>query len=725
MKILVSWLRDFVDVTASPEEIAKTMSVRGFAVEGLEHIDWNSSEGRIAKADAVIDFEVTGNRPDCMCVMGMAREIAAAFSLPMRRPVARGKSGDEEDGSSLRLVSLKAADKSDIDVVIENADLCPRYAGAVADVTVGPSPAWMQARLQAAGVRPISNIVDVTNYVLLEMGQPMHAFDLSKLGGAQIRVRTARAGESIKTLDGQTRELAEDMLVIADAERPVAIAGVMGGADSEVADGTTVIVFESAYFNPLSVRRTSRKLGLKTEASTRFERGSDPRLPVTAMERACALLETIGAGRARGTVVDRYPVRVELRSLRLRREKINGLLGGAVPDADVKRILESLGFTLRDPSTQPATASLGANPSTQPGASASPVASAAWDVNVPTRRVDVTREVDLIEEVARHYGFDRLPSTFPALTEAPPPIDPRIGRARHLRSVMTAAGFSEAMTFGFVASAAAAPFAPEGDLVPIANPLSENFAVLRPSALPSLVDAVAHNRRREQRDVRLFEVGARFSRTAGERRSLACAWTGAAQDEHWSGGARDVDFFDMKGVVERIGNALRLEVMTEAHREPWLVAGRSAAVVAGGARVGVMGQLAPAIAEAHGLPSNDAVYVAEIDLDAAEAAAPKDEARVEPLPRYPSVTRDISILVDETLAADSVRTTIREAAPATLVQIREFDRYQGKGVPEGKVSLSLRLTFRASDRTLTDVETQTAMDAILAALKERHAAVQR
>jgi phenylalanyl-tRNA synthetase beta chain len=701
VKILVSWLRDFVDVTASPEEIAKTMSVRGFAVEGLEHIDWDSSEGRIAKADAVIDFEVTGNRPDCMCVMGMAREIATAFNLPMRRPVARGKSGDDEDGSSLRLVSLKAADKSDIDVVIENADLCPRYAGAVADVTVGPSPAWMQARLQAAGVRPISNIVDVTNYVLLEMGQPMHAFDFTRLGGAQIVVRTARSGESLTTLDGQTRELADDMLVIADAERPVALAGVMGGADSEVADGTTVIVFESAYFNPLSVRRTSRKLGLKTEASMRFERGLDPRLPVTAMERACALIETIGAGRARGTIADRYPTRIEPRTIRLRRAKISGLLGAEVPDADVKRILESLGFTLRE----------GTN--------------GGWDVNVPTRRVDVTREVDLIEEIARQYGFDKLPSTFPALTGAPPPIDPRIGHARHLRSVMTAAGFSEAMTFGFVASAAAAPFATDGELVPIANPLSENFAVLRPSALPSLVDAVAHNRRREQRDVRLFEIGARFSRTTGERRSLACAWTGAARAEHWGGGARDVDFFDMKGVVERIGDALRLDVTTEADREPWLVAGRSAAVVAGGARVGVMGQLAPAIAEAHGLPSNEAVYVAEIDLDAAEAAAPKDEARVEPLPRYPSVTRDISILVDATLAADLVRATIREAAPATLMQIREFDRYQGKGVPEDKVSLSLRLTFRASDRTLTDAEVQSAMDAILAALKNRHAATQR
>ena len=742
MKILVSWLRDFVPVTASPEDIARTMSVRGFAVEGIEPMGAD---------DAVLDFEVTANRPDCMSVMGMAREVATAYGLPVRRPAVRGPSqppsadvvakaegapggprlressgeagrsrAEAAEGSAphessgggagpdLRLTSLKAVEKSDIDVVIENPELCPRYAGAVADVTIGPSPQWMQARLHAAGVRPISNIVDITNYVLLEMGQPMHAFDFAKLTGGEIRVRTATAGESLRTLDGQMRALTSDMLVIADAERPVAVAGVMGGADSEVTSGTPVIVFESAYFNPLSVRRTSRKLGLKTEASMRFERGADPRLPVTAMERACALLEMTGAGRARGTVVDRYPTRVDPTTLRLRRTKIKGLLGTVVPDADVRRILESLGFTLHDV----------ADPSTAPGAG-------GWDVTVPPRRVDAAREVDLIEEVARHYGFDRLPSTFPALTSAPPPIDPRIGRARHLRAIMTAAGFSEAMTFGFVAEAAAAPFAPEGDLVPIANPLSENFAVLRPSALPSLVDAVAHNRRREQRDVRLFEVGARFSRARGESRSVACAWTGAAGGEHWSGGARDVDFFDMKGVVERIGQALRLEVRTEPHHESWLVAGRSAAVMTDGTRIGVLGQLTPAIAEAHGLPSNDAVYVAEIDLDAADQAAPREEPRIEPLPRYPSVTRDISILIDDTLASATVRATVREAAPDTLVRVREFDRYQGKGVPEGHVSLSLRLMFRSSDRTLTDSEIQSAMDAVLTALKDRHNAVQR
>ena len=682
MKILLSWLRDFVDVPGSPEEIARTMSVRGFAVEGIEPV---------GDADAVLDFEITANRPDCMSVMGMAREVATAYGLQVRRPVV----GAEQ----LALTSLKDVDKADIDVVIDNADLCLRYAGAVADVTVGPSPPWLQARLQAAGVRPISNIVDVTNYVLLEMGQPMHAFDLATLAGAQIRVRTARPGEKLRTLDGQVRELAPDMLVIADAERATALAGVMGGADSEVTGGTTAIVLESAYFNPRSVRRTSKLVGLKTEASMRFERGADPRLPVTAMERAAALLEAIGAGKARGTVVDRYPTRVEPGVVRLRRAKIAGLLGADIPDADVKRILESLGFALKE---------------APPG----------WDISVPTRRVDVQREVDLIEEVARHYGFDRLPVTFPALTAAPPPVDPRITRARQLRAALTAAGFSEAVTFGFIAEAAAAPFAAEGDLVPIANPLSENFAVLRPSALPGLVDAVAHNRRREQRDVRLFEIGNRFTRSAGERRAVACVWTGTAGADHWGGGAREVDFFDIKGIAERIAQVARAEVRAEAHREGWLVPGRTAAMLTNGSRVGVVGQLSPAITERHGLAPGEAVYAAEIDLDALDTAAAA-ELRFEPLPKYPSVVRDVSILVDDTVAAADIRTTIRAAAPATLVRVREFDRYQGQGIPENKVSLSLRLTFRSSDRTLTDAEVQDAMQRVVAALQERHSAIQR
>jgi len=332
VKVLVSWLREFVPVTASAVEIAHAMSVRGFAVEGIESIG----------DDSVLDFEVTANRPDCMSVLGMAREVATALGLPLNSEL-----DPSADGERQRERMTRGAEAG-IEIMLDAQDLCPRYAGAAADVTVGPSPPWMQTRLQAAGVRPISNVVDITNYVLLEMGQPMHAFDLDKIGGRQIRVRTAARGESITTLDGQSRTLSSDMLVIADARRPVAVAGVMGGAESEVGPGTTAIVFESAFFDPLSVRRTSKALGLKTEASMRFERGVDPHLPRVAMIRALGLLEDAGAGRQRGGIVDRArsPFGIEPRALRLRHAKIDGLLGAAIPHADVERILSSLGFSL-------------------------------------------------------------------------------------------------------------------------------------------------------------------------------------------------------------------------------------------------------------------------------------------------------------------------------------------------------------------------------------------
>ena len=706
MKIPLSWLRDFVDVPGTADEIARTMSVRGFAVEGIERVAAIPRPGPVQVGvppavddDAVIDFEVTANRPDCMSVAGMAREIATAFALPLREPGSAAPGGTAP-GGTLDLAELTRVAQGDIEVIIEDPDLCVRYMGAVATVRVAPSPDWMQARLRAVDVRPISNIVDITNYVLLELGHPMHAFDLRALEGAQIRVRAARPGETLRTLDGQDRTLGPTTLVIADAARAVAVAGVMGGADSEVVDSTTAIVFESACFNPLSVRRTSRRMGLKTEASMRFERGADPNLASMALARACALLDASGAGRAGGTVVDAYPLRANPSLVTLRRERISGLLGAPIPDVDVERILTALGFALEPTPT-------------------------GWVVTVPTRRVDVLREVDLIEEVARHHGFDRLPATFPNLAAAPAAPDPRIAQARGLRTVLTGAGFSEAVTFGFIEEAAAVPFAAEGDLVPIANPLSATFGVLRPSVLPGLVGAVAHNRRRERRDIRLFEVGNRFLRGRGERRVVACAWTGAAVGDHWSGSARDVDFFDIKGIVERLCEALRVQVQVVPHREEWLVNGRTGAVLHDGVPMGVFGQLRPAIADARGVPEGDAVYVAELDLDAADASALSAPVAVTPLPRFPSVTRDVSILVDDTLPADDVRRTIRAAAPASLASIREFDRYQGKGVPDGRVSLSVRLTFRSAERTLTDTEVQSAADAIVTALVGKHGAVQR
>jgi phenylalanyl-tRNA synthetase beta chain len=685
MKVLLSWLREFVDVSASAEEIAELMSVRGFAVEGIERVG----------DDQVIDFEVTGNRPDCMSVVGMAREVATAYNLPLRVNPEPPPSTNHHP-------------PTDIAITIDASDLCPRYVGAIADVKIAPSPQWLQDRLTAGGVRPISNIVDITNYVMLELGQPMHAFDHAKIGGRHIRIRRAGDGERLRTLDDQDRTLDTTMCVIADASEPIAVGGVKGGALSEITDQTRTIVFEAAHFNQLSVRRTSRKLGLKTDASTRFERGSDPELPAVAMQRALELLQQIGAGTPRGGLIDVYPTPFSPRVLVLRSAKLRGLLGTSVPDEDVLRILVRLGFKVgfeRD----------------------------GWEVTVPTRRVDVQREVDLIEEVARHYGFDKIPVTFPALIAPPGASDPRVAQARRLRGVMTGAGFSEAMTFGFIGEAAAAPFAADSDLVPIANPLSENFAVLRPSALPGLVAAVAHNRHREQRDVRLFEIGNRFSRSSGERRSLACVWTGKAGGDHWSGGTRDVDFFDIAGVAERVclslGVPVRVEPLVRSVRlqadHHWLAAGRSAALVVNGTAIGTVGQLLPALAEQHGLTAADTIYVAEIDLEAADRLRPAAVTRMTPLPRYPSVTRDIAILVSDLLAAEQIRRTVREAAPATLVSVREFDRYQGKGVPEGQVSLALRLTFRSPERTLTDEEISQAMAVVMAALKERHAAVQR
>lgn len=706
MKVLLSWLRDFVDVPGRPEEIAATMSVRGFAVEGIEHL---------ADGDAVIDFEVTGNRPDCMSVSGMAREVATAFGLQVRRPAVstsiRRANAAGENGPALHLASLKTVERGDIEIVIESPELCPRYAGAVAEVTIGPSPEWMQSRLRAAGVRPTSNLVDITNYVLLELGQPMHAFDHATIAGGQIRVRTARPDETLKTLDGRQRTLSPDMLVIADAEHAVAVAGVMGGADSEVTAETKTIVLESAHFNALSVRRTSKALGLKTEASMRFERGTDPRLPVTAMERACALLEMIGAGTARGTVVDRYPVRVEPNVLKLRRERITGLLGVSIPDGDVRRVLEALGFALRD-------------------------ADAGWDVTVPTRRVDVTREVDLIEEVARHCGFDRIPTTFPALTVPPPPLDPRIARTRQLRALATGQGFSEAVTFGFTSAPAAEAFAASEAIVPIKNPLSEAFAVLRPSLLPGLVESAGRNIRRGQRDVQLFEVGNRFTRQDGESQAIAFIWTGAGRTPHWSERTRDVDFFDAASFVSTLADTFDAAARLQPLATPptYLVAGQAAEIIAGGksanggaastVRVGHVGRLTPNVGELLGLPAEVAGYVGEVDIESL-AQFRRTALKATAPPRFPAIDRDISILVDDTTPAQAVRDTVRTLALPQLVSLREFDRYAGKGIPEGKVSLSLRLTFRAADRTLTDAEVQSAMDDVLSALETKHGAAQR
>ena len=687
MRLVLSWLRDFVDIKASAEQIADKIGLRGFEVASVEVLPNHETHPELR--DGVIDFEVTANRPDCLSVIGLAREVATAFEIPFAPThVTAG-------------AFVASGDNDRIRVTIDDPELGPRYVGAVADINPAVfTPSWMASRLQAAGVRPISAIVDITNYVLIERGHPMHAFDLAKIAGAEIVVRRAKTGERITTLDNVERKLDSEMLVIADRDRPQAIAGVMGGALSEVSTSTKSIVFESAYFKPASVRRTSKKLDLKTEASARFERGADINGPLAAIQRAIALMEFIGAGRVSGGLVDCYPAPRYGRTLRLRRGRLASLLGVTVPDADVVRILNGLGLTV--------------TPSGD-----------GWDVVAPTYRVDLVGEVDLIEEVGRHYGFDRLETSFPALRQPPPPADPRIARDQLVRRVLNAAGLSEALTFGFIEASAAALVQPNVEQrVPIANPLSGKFDTLRPLLLPGLIDAVAHNRRHGRRDVGLFEIGTRFS-LAGETRSVGIALTGAVTD-HWQGGSREADFFDVKGHVERLADALGVTPLTfEPTTLPYLAPGQAAAIRARGVELGVLGRIAPPFADAREAPKHDAIFAAELSLDAAAAVVASHSGRITPLPRHPFVVRDLSIIVDAALPAEIIRGTIHAAgARSALTSVGVFDRYQGKGVPEGKVSLSLRLTFQA-DRTLTDAEVQSQFDAIVAALVREHAAVQR
>ena len=468
-------------------------------------------------------------------------------------------------------------------------------------------------------------------------------------------------------------------------------------------------MFESAYFRPASVRRTSKRLNLKTEASARFERGADIGAPVFALQRLAALMDQIGSGRVAGPIIDVYPTPRQAAHLHMRRSRLTALLGVAVPDPDVERILSGLGTTVT-------------------------ATSDGWDVVVPTFRVDLLREVDLIEEVGRHYGFDKLTATFPVVTTPVPPPDPRIPRDQLVRRILTAAGLSEAVTFGFIEAKAAETFATADSqpAVALANPLSAKFDTLRPSLIPGLVDAVAHNRRHGRDQVQLFEMGTRFA-VEGERRAVAMAWTGSVAPLHWSAGGRPVDFFDVKGIVELLGHTLDVPLRFEPVEERFLVPGQAAAIVcaggpAVGSRVGLAGQIAPHAADARGFSPKDRVYVAELNLDLLDRARAASSDATRSLPRYPFVVRDLSMVVSDTLPAEIIRGTIQAAgrdAPAPLVDVAFFDRYQGKGVPDGAVSISVRLTFQAADRTLTDADVQRSVETVLTALVHEHRAVQR
>jgi len=623
--------------------------------------------------DPILEIEVTPNRPDCLSVIGIAREVAALTGGRVRMPpTAVG----ETDPSAASLTA----------VTVEDPDLCPRYAARVIlDVAVGPSPAWLRERLRAVGLRPINNVVDVTNYVLWELGHPLHAFDYDLLRGHRIVVRRARAGEGLVTLDTQSRPLADSMLVIADAERAVAVAGVMGGANTEVGGATRRVLLESACFKPASVRRTAKALNLSTEASYRFERGADIDGLLEALDRAAQLVARLAGGRVARGVVDVYPAPRAPSQVRLRLARIQRVIGACPSPDRVETILRGLGFPLE-------------------------ARDGGFQVRVPSFRRDVSLEDDLVEEVARVWGYGEIPSTIPSgalrLTRRP----------RHLvtqdavRHALTASGCQEAVTLALVNPAHVAYLGWAADdprVVTLQNPLAADRSILRPSLLFGLLEAVGTNVRRQSPDVRLFEIGRVFEgqgpgQLAREDTRVGVVLSGTRGPRSWFGGKARVDLFDMKGVVENVAEALeRGDVTVDAVQVPYLEEGRGVTVEVQGVAVGILGELHPDVQRAFGLPAP--VFVAELSLDRLEAIPARTLVH-RPLPRFPGVQRDLAVVLPATVLADEVGRVIREIPNPCLKRVTLFDVYAGEQVGPRRKSLAYSLWYQAEDRTLTDME---------------------
>lgn len=639
--------------------------------------------------DYILEFDLTPNRGDCLSILGVAREVAAILKQPLRVP-----SPAVPDGPL-------PADRVRIDIV--DTDLCRRYVARLAtNVRVGPSPLWMQRRLQTAGIRPISNVVDITNYVMLELGQPLHAFDYDTLAGGRIVVRRARPGETLVTLDKVERQLTPDMLVIADAENAVAVAGVMGGLATEVTEKTTSILLESAWFDPSSVRRTSRQLGLRSEASLRFEKGVDLEGCLRAANRAMELMASIGAGEVLPGAVDEYPVRHKPRSIILRPERVAAILGVEVAANEAEDILRRLGFGVRR------------NPD-------------AFLVQVPSHRVDIHLEIDLIEEVARLYGYDMVPETLPFGATTP------AGRKRHqalldrIREILAACGLTEAITYSFINPAWFDRLGlPAQDslrrTIRLANPLSEEQSVMRTMLLPGLLVTLVRNYQRQVTSAALFEIGKVFLPVAGEqlpeeRTHLGIALMGETP-RGWNRPARPLDFFYLKGVLQTLADRLGLQFAWERSTTPFCHPGRTARITSRGEELGWAGEIHPDVTGAFDLP--DRVVACELDLERLLRVVPEQRAtRFEGLPRFPSVNRDLAIVIDEKVPVASVMETIRDAGGDTLKELRLFDVFKGRQIPEGYRSLAFALRFRAPDRTLTEEEVNKRLEAIVSALAAR------
>ena len=632
--------------------------------------------------DHVVAFEITPNRPDCLSVIGLAREAAVTYgkNMAQHEPVVKG-------GGIGNLTEL-------LDVETPATDLCPRYtARMVRNVKIGPSPKWMRDRLRASGVRPINNIVDITNYVMLEYGQPMHAFDYRYVNGGKIVVRRAEDGETLTTLDGNVRQLNSSMLVIADEHRAVGLAGIMGGENSEIVEDTVDVVFESANFNGTSIRRTALALGMRTEASAKFEKGLDILNTLPAVNRACELVEMLGAGEVLDGTIDILNFVPQPKQLKLRADKINALLGTDIDAAEMCRILQELGFGVDGDI-----------------------------ITVPSWRGDVEHYSDLAEEVARFYGYNQIPTTAMTGVTTRGGYSPEQMLERSLGTVCRSLGYDEIITYSFISPTYYDKIrlpedSPLRKSMKIMNPLGEDTSIMRTTVMPSMLEILTRNYNYRNKEAHLYELG----RTYFEREDGM-----ADEPKHLSLGVYgpEESFFTLKGAVETILDSIRAEDVTYVAEksDPSYHPGRCAKVYVNGQEVGTLGQIHPLVAANYGVDAE--LYYADLKFDALFASRGADP-EYQPLPKFPAVTRDIAVLVDKAVTVGAMESSIQAAAKGLLKDVTLFDIYEGAKLPTGKKSVAFNLVLRADDRSLTAQEADDEVNLVLERLKKDFGAMLR
>jgi phenylalanyl-tRNA synthetase beta chain len=667
MKISYNWLKEYVDIPVDAQALGQRLTQVGLALESCEAVD----------GDTVLELDVTTNRPDCLNHLGIAREVSAIYGTPIRKP-----------GFQLKEGSKRTADIFSIS--IEDADLCGRYCGRyIAGVKIGPSPDWLKKRLEAVGIRSINNVADVTNYVMMELGHPMHAFDADKVDGQQIVVRRAALDEKLTTLDGVERQLNPSILVIANASRPVALAGIMGGGDSEISSSTVNVFLESAYFSPNSIRKTARTLGMTTEASYRFERGADIEMAGFAGDRAAALIQELAGGEILKETIDVYPAKPKPVAVSLRRERIAGKLGIPVDDAVVERIFTRLEF-------KPQRTTEG------------------WTIEAPTFRVDLSTEEDLIEEIARHHGFDKFPATLPAAKTAGLFL-PQESRTRQLRQTLSSTGYSEIYTWSFSNEELERRFYPDIEPVHLQNPMSEEESILRTSLVPGILKTLQWNLNRGNRDLQLYELSKVYY-AGGERRTLTLGACGELRTTGVHDTRRDFDFFVLKGDIEEILRSFNVPVRLTTDNIPkYYHPGRFARV----GHLAMFGELHPNYAEP--FKFRQRVYLAEIDLQL--LLSNSTPRAIDPIAKFPAIRRDFSLLLEKGTQYGAVQKTIAGTGISEIIRVEPFDRMEAGTFPNTsdstKYSLSISVVYQSTDRTLTDIEVEGFDRQILQALEER------